>query len=80
MKRFFCFLLGSVLLVVSDNVRRWVVFGIELNKVLVDQIHSFVEEKSERNMAKAKPAISLIHRAHLDDLRIGQTCHQGQLF
>ena len=48
------FLSRSTLHGVSDNEKRWVVFGIALNKVLVDQTRSFVEQKVHKEYSKLK--------------------------
>ena len=52
-------LLRSPLLGVSDDVRRWVVFGIVLNKVVVDQIRSFVEGEIRQEYGKVKISHSI---------------------
>ena len=48
------FLLRSTLHGISDNEKRWVVFGIVLNKILVDQIRSFVKQEVLREYVNLK--------------------------
>ena len=48
------FLLRSTLHGVSDNEKRWVVFGVVLNKILVDQIRPFVEQEVLREYVNLK--------------------------
>ena len=45
---------SSTLLSVNDNQKRWLVFGIALNKVLVDQIRPFVEQEVQKDYVNLK--------------------------
>ena len=42
------------MLSVSDNQKRWLVFGIALNKILVDQVRPFVEQEVNKEYGNAK--------------------------
>ena len=42
------------MLSVSDNQKRWVEFGIALNKILIDQIRPFVEQEVSKEYGFAK--------------------------
>ena len=42
------------MLSVSDNQKRWVVFGIALNEILIDQIRPFVEQEVSKEYVVAK--------------------------
>ena len=75
---FFLAYRSSALYSVNDNQKRWMVFGIGL-KVVVDQVRSFVEQEVKKEYINVKTNHSIdTQNTHLDDLRIGQTGHQGQ--
>ena len=44
----------STLQNVTDNQKRWLVFGISLNKVLVTQIRSFVEQEVQKEYGRVQ--------------------------
>ena len=49
----------STLQHVTDNQKRWLVFGIALNKVLVSQIRSFVEQEVQREYGNLQRSHSI---------------------
>lgn len=56
---------GSTLHNVTENQKRWLVFGIALSKVLVSQIRPFVETEIQKENANFKLAMAFMLRAHL---------------
>ncbi len=55
-----CIIFRSTLLEVTDNQKRWLVFGIALHKVLVTQICPFVEQEVQKEYGKLQTS----HRIH----------------
>ncbi|KAL9974600.1 hypothetical protein ACROYT_G011653 [Oculina patagonica] len=50
---------GSTLHNVTDNLKRWVAFGIALNKVLVTQIRPFVEQEVQKEYGSLQTSHSI---------------------
>ena len=67
---------------VSDNQKRWIVFGIALNKILIAEIRAFVEQEIQKEYGNLQTSHSIHTQSYIGRLQrhtVERTHYPGNL-